>query len=124
MSSVSKTSLVVKVPDKVRLGLDLKRHLSPKTVGLVLRALPLSGNAHKMAGGIVYLETGINSGVERPKKEFKKGNVAFLPAGGSICFFTQDCTTGRSMTPIGVISGDIEQLYSITIGDVISLKSD
>ena len=88
-------------------------------MGFILRALPLQGNAHRLGNSIVYLETPIDSGIERPRREFKKGDVAFLPASGSICFFTKDAEPGKTMTPIGKISGDINTLDDVKAGDVI-----
>ncbi len=117
--SVSKTSLILEIKGKTKLSCDLKRHLSPRTVGFILRALPLQGNAHRLGSSIVYLETPIDSGIERPRREFKKGDVAFLPASGSICIFTKDAEPGKTMTPIGKISGDINTLDDVKAGDVI-----
>ena len=88
--SVSKSTLILEIKGKFKLTCDLKRHLSPRTVGFILRALPIDGNAHRLGESIVYLETSIDSGIERSRREFKKGDVAFLPASGSICFFTKN----------------------------------
>ena len=122
--SVSKTSLIFEIKGKFKLSCDLKRHLSPRTVGFILRALPLEGNAHRMGQSIIYLETPIESGIERPKREFKKGDVAFLPVSGSICFFTKDSEPGKTMTPIGKISGDLTVLDDVKAGDVILLYAE
>ncbi|HXW01862.1 MAG TPA: cyclophilin-like fold protein, partial [Candidatus Nitrosotenuis sp.] len=104
--SVSSSHLIVEVKGKSKMTCELKRHLSPKTVGSILRSLPLEGNAHFLGQNIVYFETMINSGVERQRKEFKKGDIAFSPAGGSICFFVSDVVSSKAMTPIGkLLSG-------------------
>ena len=100
---------------------ELKRHLSPKTVGSILRSLPLEGNAHFLGQNIVYFETVINSGVERQRKEFKKGDVAFSPAGGSICFFLADVVSSKAMTPIGKMLSDVDALSAVKPGDVIAV---
>jgi len=122
--SVSKTGLIFEIKGKFKLSCDLKRHLSPRTVGFILRALPLEGNAHRMGQSIVYLETSIDSGIERPRREFKKGDVVFLPVSGSICFFTKDSEPGKTMTPIGKISGDLKVLDDVKAGDVILLYAE
>lgn len=118
--SVSGLSLIVEIKGKTKTNCELKRHLSPKTVGSISRALPLEGNAHFLGQSIVYFETAINSGIERQRKEFKKGDVAFSPAGGSICFFVADVVSSKAMTPIGRIS-DAEVLKDAKPGDIISL---
>ena len=117
--SVSKTSMILEIKDKFKVKCELKRHLSPRTIGIIQRSLPLEGNAHFLGKSIVYLETPIDSGVERPKKEFKKGDIAFLPASGSICFFVADSEPGKTMTPIGKIISDIDVIKDAKSGDVL-----
>jgi len=119
--SVSGLRLIVEIKGKIRLECEMKRHLSPKTVGILSRSLPLDGNAHFLGKSIVYFETAINSGIERQRKEFKKGDISFSPAGGSVCFFIADAVTSKPMTPIGKIIGDAEALKNAKPGDVISL---
>jgi uncharacterized protein len=119
--SVSGLDLTVEIRGKAKLICQLKRHLSPKTVGIISRSLPLDGNAHFIGQTIVYFETSISSGVERQRKEFKKGDVAFSPTGGSICFFISDTITTKPMTPIGRIVSDSELLRNAKPGDVISV---
>ncbi|MEO9309006.1 MAG: cyclophilin-like fold protein [Nitrososphaera sp.] len=119
--SVSSSHLVIEVKTKSKLTCDLKRHLSPKTVGSILRSLPLDGNAHFLGQNIVYIETAISSGIERQRKEFKKGDIAFSPAGGSICFFVADVVTTKPMTPIGKILENVDALKEVKPGDVIAI---
>lgn len=119
--SVSSSQMVVEIRGKAKMSCELKRHLSPKTVDSILRSIPLEGNAHFIGQSIIYFETAVSSGVERQKKEFKKGDIAFTPAGGSICFFTADVTTTRPMTPIGKLLTNIDSLKDVKPGDVIAL---
>ena len=124
LDSVSKIKLVLELRGKAKLQCELKRHLSPRTVAIISRALPLEGNAHVLGKGIVYLETPIESGLDRPRREFKKGDIAFLPANGSICFFLEDASEVKTMTPIGKITTQIESLNDIKSGDVFILYPD
>ena len=119
--SVSRKQLILEIKGKNKILCEVKRHLSPKTVGAIMRSLPLEGNAHLLGKSIVYFETSIDSGIERPKKEFKKGDVAFLPSEGSICFFVNDASYGKTMTPIGKISENIDELKNVKSGDVFRL---
>ena len=121
--SVSKIKLVLEIKGKSTIPCELKRHLSPRTVGMILRSLPLEGNAHMFGKHIVYMETPIESGIERPRKEFKKGDIAYLPSNGSICFFFDDTEPGKTMTPIGKIYGGVDLLKEVKIGDVFRLQS-
>ena len=89
-NSVSRENIVLQIDSQKIIKCELKRHLSPKTVGKIMRSLPIQGNAHFLGKSIVYFETSIDSGIERSRKEFKKGDIAFLPIGKLICFFRSD----------------------------------
>ncbi len=123
-NSVSKIKLILEIRGKAKLNCELKRHLSPRTVGIISRSLPLEGNAHLITSNIAYFETSINSGIDRPRKEFKKGDIAFLPANGSICFFSNDVSSSKTMTPIGKILSDVSLLHEIKSGDVFLFYAD
>jgi len=120
--TVSKIDVILEVNGRERIKCQLKRHLSPITVGLITRMLPLEGNVHQMGRSIMYFETGINSGIERKRTDFKKGDIAFLPTEGSICFYMDDISDGKPMTIIGKIVDDVEKLSGIKSGDTLSLS--
>jgi len=120
--TVSRIDLILGINGIERISCQLKRHLSPTTVGLITRMLPLKGNAHHMGQSVVYFETRINSGIERKKTDFKKGDIAFLPTEGSICFYMDDIFGGKLMTIIGKITGDIKKLKTVKSSDVLSLS--
>ncbi|NND87585.1 MAG: hypothetical protein HKM23_09780 [Nitrosopumilus sp.] len=89
-----------------------------------MRSLPLEGHAHHLGKSILYFETTIDSGIERAKSEFKKGDIAFLPSTGSICFFTKDVVFGKTMTPIGRLGENLELLNNVKSGDVFSIYEE
>jgi hypothetical protein len=122
-SSVSKKQLVLEIKGRSKISCALKRHLSPLTVGKIMRSLPLEGHAHMLGKNIAYFETMVDSGIERPKTEFKKGDVAFMSSTGSICFFIEDSKPGKPMTPIGKLD-DIEELKNLKPGDVFFLYEE
>ena len=123
-TSVSRKQLILEIQGKAKIPCDLKRHLSPRTVGTIMRSLPLEGHSHLLGQSIFYFETVINSGIERAKTEFKKGDVAFLPSSGSICFFLNNVTSGKTMTPIGKLSGNIDALNDVKSGDVFCIYEE
>ena len=84
--------------------------------------LPLEGNVHQMGRSIMYFETGINSGIERKRTDFKKGDIAFLPTEGSICFYMDDISDGKPMTIIGKITDGINKLSETKSSDILSLS--
>nr|AIE92079.1 hypothetical protein [uncultured marine thaumarchaeote AD1000_19_G10] len=120
--TVSKIDVILEVNGRERIKCQLKRHLSPITVGLITRMLPLEGNVHQFGRSIMYFETGINSGIERKRTNFKKGDIAFLPTEGSICFYMDDISDGKPMTIIGKIIDDTEKLNGIKSSDILSLS--
>ena len=120
--TVSRIDIILGINDKTRITCQLKRHLSPLTVGLITRMLPLNGNAHYMGKSILYFETKINSGIERKRTDFKKGDIAFLPTEGSICFYLDDVFGGKLMTIVGKITSDIKKLKAVKSSDVLSLS--
>ena len=119
--TVSRFDVILKINNDVNISCQLKRHLSPITVGLIMRMLPLSGNAHQMGKSIVYFETNLNSGIERKKTDFRRGDIAFLPAEGSVCFYIDDVYDGKPMTPIGR-TNEIEKLNVVKSSDILSLS--
>ncbi len=121
LRSVSKIDLILEVKTKSEIKCELKRHLSPRTVGIISRSLPLKGNAHVGAGGMAYLETTISSGIERSRREFAKGDIAFLPTRGIIVFFSADSEPGRAMSLIGRVTDGADKLAGIRPGDVLCL---
>ncbi len=122
--SVSRKQLILEIRGKAKISCDLKRHLSPRTVGTIMRSLPLEGHAQLLGQSILYFETAVYSGLERARSEFKKGDVAFLPSSGSICFFINGVTSGKTMTPIGKLSDNIDALKDVKSGDIFCIYEE
>ena len=72
----------------------------------------------------VYVESHIESGGERTRKEFKKGDIAFLSVGHAFCFFHKDTKVGKELTPIGKILDDSQELLKAESGDEVSIYCD
>ncbi len=123
-NSVSRKQLILEIRGKAKITCDLKRQLSPRTVGSIMRSLPLEGHAHLLGQSILYFETAVDSGIERARSDFKKGDVAFLPSSGSICFFINSVASGKTMTPIGKLSNNIDALKDVKSGDVFCIYED
>ncbi|MDE1843002.1 MAG: hypothetical protein KGH95_05065 [Thaumarchaeota archaeon] len=119
--SVSKIDLTLSLKNKSTFTLELKRHLAPKTVGTISRFIPLEGNAHMMGSSIAYVDTVIKTGGEKLKTQFKKGDIAFLAANGSICFFIEDASSTKPMTLIGKIITNLENLKEVKPGDIFTI---
>ena len=122
--SVSIINIFLEIKGKARISCQLKRHLSPRTIGLITRSMPIHDNVHRMNKSVVYIKTNIDSGMERKKTDFKKGDIAYFPTGSCICFFLNDVLDGQPMTPIGKLLSSIENLKDVKIGDILTLYSE
>jgi hypothetical protein len=122
--SVSKSLVMLEIPGKFKIKCELKRHLSPSLVGTINRSLPVSGTIHMLGTSGVYVESHIEAGGERTRKEFKKGDIAFLSVGHAFCFFHKDTKVGKELTPIGKILDDTQELLKAESGDEVSIYCD
>jgi hypothetical protein len=119
--SVSKIDLVLSLKGKAQCTLEFKRHLAPKTVVAIIRALPLEGNAHLMGSSMAFMDTSLNAGGEKLRTQFKKGEVGFMASNGSICFFLEDVQSTKAMTFVGKIISDLDALKEVKPGDIFSI---
>ena len=119
--SVSKSHVILEITDKFKIKCELKRHLSPSLVGTIIRSLPVTGTIHMLGTSGVYVESHIESGGERTRNEFKKGDVAFLSVGRAFCFFYKDAKVGKELIPIGKIIENIDELLNVNSGDEVSI---
>ena len=122
--SVSKSLMMLEISGKFKIKCELKRHLSPSLVGTINRSLPVTGTIHLLGTSGVYVESHIESGGERTRKEFKKGDIAFLSVAHAFCFFHKDTKVGKELTPIGKILDDSQELLKAESGDEVSIYCD
>ena len=122
--SVSKSLVIFEITGKFKIKCELKRHLSPSLVGTINRSLPVIGTIHMLGTSGVYVESHIESGGERTRKEFKKGDIAFLSVGHAFCFFYKDAKVGKELIPIGKILDNVDVLFNAESGDEVSIYCD
>ena len=83
-TSVSKINLILEVIEGSKFSCELKRHLSPRTVGTIIRSLPLKGNAHQIGKNIVYFDKQCKVPMDTPM--FIEANTSYaiqMNRGGS-----------------------------------------
>tara|TARA_B100000029_G_scaffold33896_1_gene32023 strand:+ start:2370 stop:2756 length:387 start_codon:yes stop_codon:yes gene_type:complete len=122
--SVSKSLVILEISGKFKIKCELKRHLSPSLVGTINRSLPVNGTIHMLGTSGVYVESSIESGGERTRNEFKKGDIAFLSVGHAFCFFHKDTKVGKELVLIGKILGNSDELLKAKSGDQVSIYCD
>jgi uncharacterized protein len=121
-SSISAMEMLATVPGKGRFTANVFKHLSPATLSRIVREVPISGRVNFYERDFAYILTNVVSGEEKSRKEFKKGEIAFMPSGSSICFFLQDIRSYKPMNLLGEITQGQEVLESCTRGDVIQIE--
>ena len=119
--SVSKVECIASVGAKGEGRLSFFRHLAPLTVNAVLRSLPIDSRVN-LQPAMVCLFTDLRVGVEKPRTQFARGDVAFLPSGGLICVFLGEARSDRPLNPIGKVEVGIETFDAIRPGDVVHLS--
>ena len=119
--SVSKVECRASVRGKGTFNLELYRHLAPVTVSAILDALPMVSRATIYPKAMVTVLTNVRVGSEKARAEFARGDVAFLPANGSICFFIASAKSQRPLNPVGKVEGSLEALEKSSVGDVIQI---
>jgi hypothetical protein len=119
--SVSKVECKVTVRGKGELMVDFYKHLAPVTVSALLRALPMSARVTIYPKAMVCILTGLKTGVEKQRLEYAKGEVAFLAANGSLCFFMGAAKSQSPLNPVGSISSNAALLEKLAPGDVMEI---
>lgn len=116
--SVSKVECIATIGGKGEARLSFFRHLAPLTVNSVLRTLPFDSRV-TLQPAMVCLFTELRVGVEKPRTQFARGDVAFLPSGGLVCVFLGDARSDRPLNPIGKVDSGMESFDAIRPGDVV-----
>ena len=119
--SVSKVDCVATVGGKGKATISMFRHLAPVTINAILHSFPFDSRVN-LQPAMVCLFTDLRVGVEKPRAQFSRGDIAFLPAGGLICVFLGDAKSDRPLNPVGKVESGMETFDSIRRGDVVHLS--
>ncbi|HET7391600.1 MAG TPA: cyclophilin-like fold protein [Nitrososphaeraceae archaeon] len=120
--SISRLPVTLEIANKGFAECEMIRHLSPVSVGMILKRLPLQDRIHKLADKLVYIETGLTIGAEKQKTRFKRGDIAYMTSNGSICIFIKDSSV-TPMNPIGVVKSNLEIIEDTRAGDIMILSN-
>jgi hypothetical protein len=121
--SLSEFLLVASVFGKGQIKGKLLKHLAPITLGKVQRAVPFGGNANFFEQSFVYILTPVVGGEEKSRKGFTAGEIAFMPAGGLLCFFLDKTKSYKPMNPLGEVQEGFDLLRSVKRGASIRIES-
>lgn len=101
----------------------LYKHLSPVTLIKIQQAVPFMGRINLYEKNFLYILTSVVTGEEKSRKEFKRGEIAFMPGGCMLCFFLQDTKSYKPMNPLGELTEGLEVLESCKRGDSVQIDS-
>ncbi len=118
--SVSKVECVATVPGRGVARVSLFRHLAPLTVNALLRVFPIDSRVN-VQPSFVAMFTDMRVGVEKGRASFVRGDVAFLPSGGLVCFFLKDSRSDMPLNPIGKVEEGMSILDGVRRGDTVRL---
>lgn len=121
LSSVSKIEFRGVFAGKGEAKINIYRHLSPVTVNSMQRMNILAGRITRFQDTFIYAPLGVRVGVEKAKKQFKRGEVAFMSSTGAICFFLKDATVGVGMNPLGEVVSGMAIIEKCGAGDTVQI---
>lgn len=119
--SFSRVELVLSLRTRGEAQAEIFRHLSPMTVNVILRNLPIQGRVARHQDLFVYVPTNLVVGVEKGRKEFRTAEISYFALNSSICVFLKDAKVGRPMNPLGKVTSGFELLQSANSGDVLTI---
>jgi len=119
--SVSKVECTATVGGKGKGSVSFFRHLAPVTVNAILRSIPFDSRVN-LQPAMVCLLTDLRVGVEKPRTQFARGDIALLPSGGLICVFLGDARSDRPLNPVGKVESGMETFDAIRRGDVVRMS--
>jgi len=107
LASPSRIPIKIFVEDVGESRGELILFLAPKTVNMIVKALPLEGKIVKLEGEIYFL-TPIKTGVEKGKDTVEPGTIAYWPQANAICIFYEGMRLYGKVNIIGKILENLE----------------
>jgi hypothetical protein len=121
--SISEMTLTAAVPGRGEIRAKVYKHLSPVTLSNIRRSIPFSGRVNFFDHSFAYILTPVLAGEEKSKKDLKKGSIAFMPSGGTLCFFLEDTRSYKPMNLLGQVESGMEVLEQLRRGDSIQIQT-
>lgn len=95
------------------LPVKLDRVLAPLIIEELKSKIPVEGKAAFLRGEM-KVTLGIGKGNLKPTKNVRRGDVAYMPLGDSLCIYLQDMATFSQVNIIGRVDADDDILDSLT----------
>lgn len=101
---------------------ELVRHLAPRTVGGIIKALPIDGRA-ALWKEEVYFEIPVKMGDEKAKPTVEKGAIAFWPMGNALCVFFGDTQPYSPVNIVGKVTKNLQIFAETKSGTRIKVEA-
>jgi hypothetical protein len=99
--------------DNLTLHVKLDRVLAPLIIEELKSRIPIEGKAAYLRGEM-KVTLGIGKGNLKPTKNVKRGDVAYMPLGDSLCIYLQDMATFSQVNVIGRVDTTDDILDSLS----------
>jgi hypothetical protein len=99
---------------------ELIRHLAPRTVGTIMKNLPLEGRA-ALWKEEVYFEIPLGMGDEKAKPTVEKGTIAYWPMGSALCIFYGETQPYSPVNIVGQITENLDIFATVKSGTRIKV---
>ncbi len=116
--------LVFVFEDNVVINGTINRIHAPLVVEEIKSKLPLEGRA-ALVRNEMQITLGISKGNAKPTNDVKKGDIAYVPLGDSLCIYLEDMRTYSQVNILGKITTDddqISQLKKVRRGSLVEIK--
>jgi hypothetical protein len=100
---------------------ELVRFLAPRTVGTIVRKLPVEGRA-ALWKEEVYFEIPVKIGEEKAKFTVEAGTIAFWPMGGALCVFFGESQPYSPVNILGKVTKNLELFKQVKSGATIKVE--
>lgn len=100
---------------------ELVRHLAPRTVDAIVKALPIEGRA-ALWKEEVYFEIPAKMGDEKAKPTVEKGTIAYWPMGSALCVFYGETQPYSPVNIVGKITKNLEVFGGTKSGTRIKVE--
>ena len=122
--SESELPIQIEFEDGVILKAVLDRVNAPLIVEEIKSRIPIEGRAALLRGEM-KITLAINKGNLKPTKSVKRGDIAYMPLGDSLCIYLRDMTTFSPVNILGNVSNDasLDTLEQVRRGSRATIRT-
>lgn len=122
--SESELPIEIEFEDGIILRAVLNRVAAPLIIEEIKSKMPIEGRAALLRGEM-KITMALNKGNLKPTKEVKRGNIAYMPLGDSLCIYLRDMTTFSPVNILGQVSDekDLSILEKVRRGSRAIIKT-